>query len=328
MKILITGCAGFIGYHLAKTLLEKKLKVYGIDNLNNYYDQSLKKDRLKILKKYKNFQFYKLDLKDKNKIYKNFKKEKYKYIFNLAAQAGVRYSISNPEKYFDSNLTGFFNLIEAARFHKVKHIFSASTSSVYGKSKKFPLEESFNTDKPLSFYAATKKCNEVLAYSYANIYKINITMLRFFTVYGPYGRPDMSLYKFVYNILNNKPIELYNNGDHIRDFTYVDDVIFNIFNLFEKAKRNKLKNFDIINIVGSKPKTLKTYVNIIKNNLEIKFNIKFKPLQTGDVYKTHGSNKKLLKILKKSQNTNLNDGIFKFIKWFLNYYKLNDKKSN
>ena len=213
MNLLVTGCSGFIGFHLTKKLLEKKNNIiYGIDNLNSYYDLKLKKDRLKILKNYKNFKFSKEDITNKKSLKKIFQKYKFKIVINLAAQAGVRYSIDNPNTYFSSNVVGFYNILDLCQKFKINHLLYASTSSVYGSANSFPLNENMNTDKPLSFYSATKKTNEVMAYSYSSIYKLRTTGLRFFTVYGPYGRPDMSLFKFVKNILLNRPIKVFNKG--------------------------------------------------------------------------------------------------------------------
>ena len=228
MKILVTGCAGFIGYHLCLKLLEKnKHKVYGLDNISNYYDVKLKNSRLKNLKEHPNkFYFHKIDIANFNKLKNNFKKNNYDYVIHLAAQAGVRASIQKPSQYVRSNLTGFFNILEISKIFKIKHLVFASTSSVYGSTKKFPLSEDNNTDKPLSFYAATKKSNELMAYSYSNIHKLPCTGLRLFTVYGPYGRPDMSLFKFTKAIFNSNKIDLFNRGDHVRDFTYIDDVVY------------------------------------------------------------------------------------------------------
>ena len=317
MKILITGCAGFIGYHLSSLLTQKKMKIYGIDNLNNYYDVELKKERLKILKKNKNFFFYKLSLENKKKLNENIKLNKYDIVINLAAQAGVRYSISNPDAYFSSNLTGFYNLLKICNESKVKFFVSASTSSVYGANKKFPLSEKDSTDNPLSFYAATKKCNEIIASSFNKIYGMKILMLRFFTVYGPYGRPDMSLYKFSESLKFNKNVELYNYGNHVRDFTYVDDVTDAIFKLIKNRK--KLKSFEILNIAGSKPSTLRNYLNIIAKNFNKKPKIKMLPLQKGDVIKTYASNKLLKKRIKNIKITKLEKGIKNFVEWFKNY---------
>ena len=234
MNILITGSAGFIGYHVAVKILKTNANVIGIDNVNNYYDTKIKNDRIKKLKKNKKFFFYKIDLSEYKKINNIVKKNNIKIIIHLAAQAGVRHSIYQPRVYFKSNLEGFFNILEISRHNKIKHLIYASTSSVYGNSKKFPLNEEYTTDFPLSFYAATKKSNEVMAHSYSYIYKLPCTGVRFFTVYGPFGRPDMALFKFTKNIMNNKSIELYNHGNHLRDFTYVDDIVDGIFLLIKK----------------------------------------------------------------------------------------------
>ena len=243
MKILITGCAGFIGYHLCKKLLKNNNIVFGIDNLNNYYDLKLKKDRLKNLKN-KKFLFYKIDIKNKKKLLKFVKIKKIDVIYHLAAQAGVRYSIFNPETYFDNNLKGFFNILETCRENKIKHLIFASTSSVYGKKEKFPAKETDNTDQPLSFYAASKKCNEIMAYSYSKIYNLKCTGVRFFTVYGPYGRPDMALYKFTKSIINRKKVNLFNKGHHTRDFTYIDDVVHFLVKMRDIKKNNTRGNYN------------------------------------------------------------------------------------
>tara|TARA_Y100000590_G_scaffold445628_1_gene578043 strand:- start:2017 stop:2988 length:972 start_codon:yes stop_codon:yes gene_type:complete len=321
MKILITGCAGFIGFHLSLYLLENtKNKIFGIDNLNNYYDVNLKKERLKILKNNLNFKFSKIDLKNKKSIFKDFKKNKYDIVVNLAAQAGVRFSIKNPQTYFDSNLVGFFNLIEASNFIKIKHFVFASTSSVYGDSKKFPLKETLSTDKPLSFYAATKKCNEVIAYSYSNIFKLKCTGLRFFTVYGPYGRPDMALFKFTKSILENKKLELYNSGNHYRDFTYIDDVVRYIFHIMFIYPKKPVP-YKIYNIASGKPKKLKVFLQNIEKNLAQKSKIIKRKFQIGDVYKTHADISSIVSKTNKMYKTKLIDGIEKFINWYKVFYK-------
>ncbi len=322
-QILITGCAGFIGFHLSKALINsKKYNVYGIDNLNNYYSKKLKNDRLNILIKNKlNFKFSKIDITNKSQLNNLFKRYKFDVIVNLAAQAGVRYSISNPETYYKNNINGFFNILKLSQEYKVSHLLIASTSSVYGNNSKFPLDESFNTGKPLSFYAATKKCNEVMAYSFSNIYKLPVTAMRFFTVYGPMGRPDMSLFKFTKLIQENKKIDLYNNGNHIRDFTYVDDVVKSIIKLINKKPKNKIP-FRTLNICSSKPIKLKKFINEIEKNLNIKSNKDFKPMQTGDIHKTHGSNKKISKLINYKPGTNIELGIKKFIKWYNSYFNL------
>lgn len=321
MKILITGCAGFIGFHVSLKLIKfKKYNVVGIDNINNYYDTKLKVNRLKLLKRNKNFSFKKIDISNKSKILNLYRNYKFDIVLNLAAQAGVRYSINNPQKYFDSNLKGFFNILEASRIYKIKHLIFASTSSVYGNNKKFPLEENFNTDKPLSFYAATKKSNEILAFSYSNIYKLPTTGLRFFTVYGPYGRPDMALFKFTKSILNNKKLELYNHGNHIRDFTYVDDVSNCIFKLINKPPKNEIP-FEIFNIGSNKPQKLMNFLKIITKNLNKKPKTVYKSMQKGDVIKSHASIKKINKKIYFKPKTKIAKGIENFIDWYKVYYK-------
>ncbi len=317
MKILVTGCAGFIGYHLIQRIINnRKYKIYGIDNLNSYYDVGLKKERLKIIKtKDKNFKFFKIDISDKNKIFKNFSIYKYDVIINLAAQAGVRYSIKKPSVYFESNIEGFFNLIQASVKYKIKHFVFASTSSVYGDNKKFPLKENFNTDKPLSFYAASKKCNEVMAYSYSYIYKLPCTALRFFTVYGPYGRPDMALFKFTNRIMKNKNIDLYNNGNHIRDFTYIDDLTKYVEGIITKIPKKNIP-YDVYNIASGKPKTLKYFVSLIEKTLKIKPIIRYKDKQQGDVHKTHADISKIKSKLKNFKKTDIKVGVKSFIDWY------------
>ena len=315
MKILITGCAGFIGYHLSKSLLNTTDKIFGIDNLNNYYDINLKKKRLINLKS-KNFYFSKIDIKNYKDLRSFFKKNKFDITYHLAAQAGVRYSISNPETYFDNNLKGFFNILECCREFKIKNLIFASTSSVYGKQNNFPLNEKNSTDKPLSFYAATKKCNEIMAYSYSEIYKLKCTAIRFFTVYGPMGRPDMALYKFSDSLKKNKNLELYNSGKHTRDFTFIDDVI----NYLKKFKINKQKkSFEIFNICSNNPVSLIKYLNTIEKNFNKKAKIKRLKLQKGDVVKTHGDNTKIKKLFGNNKFTSIEKGIGKFVKWFKNY---------
>ncbi len=321
-KILISGCSGFIGFSLSLFLLKKNSKfvVVGVDNINNYYDQNLKKNRLKILKQFKNFNFHKIDITNEKKMNKIFLRYKIDYIVHLAAQAGVRYSISNPKKYFDSNLLGFFNIIECAKKFKVKHFIYASTSSVYGDNNILPSKETFNTDKPLSFYAATKKCNEVIAYSYSNIFDLPTTGLRFFTVYGPYGRPDMSLFKFTKNILENKKIELYNKGKHVRDFTYIDDICESINKIITKIPKGKIK-YRLLNIGSNKPQNLKKFISIIEKNLNKNVKVKNLPLQKGDIEKTNASNEKLFRLINYLPKTKIEDGIKSFIAWYKEYYK-------
>ena len=321
MKILVTGSIGFIGFHLCNLLTNnKKNKIFGIDSIDNYYDVSLKKNRLSILKNKKNFKFYKINISNFEKLKNNFTGNKYDIIINLAAQAGVRYSIENPSKYFDSNLKGFFNILELSRMNKIKHLIFASTSSVYGNSSNFPLKEEYPTDKPLSFYAASKKCNEVMAYSYSNIYKLPCTGLRFFTVYGPWGRPDMSLFKFISNITKSKKIELFNSGNHVRDFTYVEDIVKSIDKLISKPS-NKPAPFNIFNVGSDNPKSLKAFIKVIEKNLKVKPKFILKKLQKGDVKKTHANVDKLKKYIKFKPSIGIETGISNFVKWFKEYYK-------
>ena len=320
MKILITGSSGFIGFHLSNFFLKKKIQVHGIDNLNNYYDTNLKKNRLDILKKNKNFFFYKFDLINKSKLNNVLKNNKIKIVIHLAAQAGVRYSIENPQTYFKNNLEVFFNILEVSKLNKIKHLIFASTSSVYGENINFPLKENEDTSKPLSFYAATKKSNEVLAYSYSSIFKLPCTALRFFTVYGPYGRPDMALFKFTKNILENKKIELYNNGNHARDFTYIDDIVKGIDSIINKPNKNKIP-FNIFNIGNGRSRKLKDYLSLIEKKLGKKAKIKKLPLQKGDIKKTHSDIKLLKETSGYKPNTEIEEGVTNFIEWFIKYYK-------
>ncbi len=322
IKILVTGCAGFIGFHLAKSLSEcGKYEVIGIDNLNNYYDVKLKKERLSILAKYKNnFSFYKIDITNKKKLNNLYKSKKFKYVIHLAAQAGVRHSISNPETYVENNINGFFNIMDISRIFRVKHFIYASTSSVYGSSNKFPLKESFSTDMPNSFYAASKKTNEVLAYSYSYIYQLPTTGLRFFTVYGPLGRPDMALHQFADSIYNSKSVKLFNRGNHTRDFTHVDDIVKGIKLLIFKPPVKKVP-YDIFNIGSSKPSKLKLFLKLIEKNLGIKSKIKLEKFQLGDVHKTHASIAKLKKRTGYNPHIKIQKGIKDYVDWYLSTLK-------
>ena len=320
MKILVTGSAGFIGFHICKRLLDDKHQVVGIDNLNNYYDKKIKIDRNRILKKYDNYNFFKYDLIDYSKLNKLIKKLKIKIILHLAAQAGVRYSVESPEKYFDSNLKGFFNILELSRNNKIKHLIFASTSSVYGNSNKFPLKENDNSDFPMSFYAATKKSNEVMAHSYSNIYNLPCTALRFFTVYGPYGRPDMSLFKFTNSIYKNKKIDLFNSGNHFRDFTYIDDIINGIKLILNKPPKKDIP-FDIYNLGKGSSVSLLKYVKEIEKNIGKKAKFNMLSLQKGDVHKTHSSIKKTYRFFGYKPKITIKTGVKKFIDWYFNYFK-------
>jgi len=333
MKILITGSSCLIVFHLSVLLLKKGIKVKGIDCMNNYYDVKLKKARLNILKKYKNFSFSKINLENEKKINLVFKKFKPKIVIHLAAQAGVRYSIDKPRVYLKSNIDGFLNVIEASYKVNVKHLIMASSSSVYGANRSIPFKEIDKTETQLSIYAATKKANESMAHSYSNIWKIPITMLRFFTVYGPWGRPDMALFKFTKGIINNTPIDIYNNGNMYRDFTYIDDIVKGIYLLINKIpnkkqigkyKNDSLSNvapFRVLNIGNSNKVLLLNFLKEIENRLNKKSKRKYLPLQKGDVKETL-SNINLLKSLTKyNPKTNYKKGIGEFITWYKDYYK-------
>jgi UDP-glucuronate 4-epimerase len=335
MKILITGSSGFIGFHLAKLLLEKKHKVHGYDSMNNYYDVKLKRARLNLLKKYANFSFTKNALENEKILKKIFKQFKPKIVIHLAAQAGVRYSINKPRVYLSSNINGTFNVIEASHKINVKHLIMASSSSVYGANKNIPFKEIDKTETQLSIYASTKKANESMAHSYSNIWKIPITMLRFFTVYGPWGRPDMALFKFTKGILNNKKIDIYNSGKMYRDFTYIDDIVNGIYLLLNKIPNNrqigKYKNdslshkapFRILNIGNSRKILLLDFLNEIELRLNKKSKRKYMPLQKGDVKETL-SNINLIKSLTRyNPKVDYRKGIREFIKWYKIYHKIN-----
>ena len=333
MKILVTGAVGFIGFHLSKKLILKGHTVIGIDSINNYYGTKIKYDRLKILKmESKRFIFIKGNMSNLSFVNKVFKKYKFDQVVNLAAQAGVRYSIENPKAYLESNLIGFFNILECSKKFKIKHLIYASTSSVYGNNSKLPFAEKNHADHPIQFYAATKRANELMAHSYSSLYNLPTTGLRFFTVYGPWGRPDMALFIFTKNILEGKKINLFNFGKHIRDFTYIDDIIEPIFRLIKKPPKKDKKTlikdpsessapFKVYNIGNNDPKELMDFVNAIEKKLNKKAKINFKPLQKGDVYETFADTTKLLKATKYKSKTDINTGVGKFVEWFMSYYK-------
>ena len=321
-KILVTGCAGFIGFHCCVSLFKKKhFQIIGIDNINSYYDQKLKKNRLNILKKNHEFKFFKIDITNEKKINDLFKKHKFSYVMHLAAQAGVKYSIKKPREYLLSNIHGFFNILDASRKFKINHLVYASSSSVYGDNQSFPLNENLQTDRPLSFYAATKKSNELMAYSFSNIYSLPTTGLRFFTVYGPWGRPDMALFKFTKSIINSKNITLFNNGKHIRDFTYIDDVINYISAILRKPSKAKIP-YNIYNISSNDPKNLVDYLRQIETSLGKKTKIVKKSLQKGDIFKTHGNASSISKITKVKIKFDIKRGIKNFILWYKQYFKI------
>ena len=319
-KIIITGCCGFIGFSLSKKLLvNNNIKIIGIDTINDYYDVNLKKQRLKILNENKNFQFKKIDIKNYNLLEKIFKNKKIDIVYNLAAQAGVQYSIKNPKKYMDSNCVGFFNILELSRINRIKKIFYASSSSVYGDSKKFPVKENFDLN-PKNFYGFSKKANEEMAAIYSRYYNIKIIGLRFFTVFGPWGRPDLVINKLIDSFYKNKIFYLNNFGKHMRDFTYIDDVI-NIIIKLSKSNKIKQKN-DIFNICGSKPISL---IHLVKLFNKIVGNSKItkRSFQKGDILKSYGSNQKLIKVLGKIKFTNFDEGFISTLKWYQKYHKLN-----
>ena len=332
MKIIVTGSSGFIGFHVSKKLLGSGNKVHGIDSMNNYYDVNLKKARLAILKKHKNFSFSKAKIENSKDLGKAFKKFKPTVVIHLAAQAGVRYSIEKPRVYLDSNITGTYNIIEIAKRLNVKHLIMASSSSVYGANKKIPFKEVDKTETQMSIYAATKKSNESMAHAYSNIWRIPITMVRFFTVYGPWGRPDMALFKFTRGILNNKKIDVYNNGKMYRDFTYVDDIVNGINLLISKIpstkQLGKYKNdslssiapFRILNIGNTKKVFLLDFIKEIEKVLGKKAKRNYMPLQKGDVKQTLSNTSLLKKITNYNPKTNFKTGIRNFLDWYLEYY--------
>lgn len=317
MSILVTGSAGFIGFHLSLKLLHLNYEVIGLDNFDNYYDVKLKKKRILELKKFKKFKFIKLDIRKKNK-FKSLDRYKIVTVFHLAAQAGVRYSFYNPRKYIETNIDGFFNLLEFMKAKKIKNLIFASTSSVYGDNKKFPLVENLKNLKPTSLYGSTKLFNEEMARIVSSQNRIKCIGVRFFTVYGPFGRPDMSLFMFTKNILNKKKIDVFNNGKHVRDFTYIDDVINALVIIFKNLKKEK--DFNIYNIASGRPVKLMKFINEIQKNLNLKAIIKFKNLQRGDIVKTHANINKIKKLGYKSK-TNYKLGVSKFVEW----YKKNQK---
>ncbi len=333
MKIFLTGSSGFMGFHLSKKLLDKGHKVHGFDSMNNYYDIQLKKARYKILNKYKKFSFTKGKLENKKILSNSILKFKPKIIIHLAAQAGVRYSIKKPRVYLDSNITGTYNIIELSKKINVKHLLIASSSSVYGANKKLPFKEIDKTETQLSIYAATKKSTESIAHSYSNIWKIPITMLRFFTVYGPWGRPDMALFKFTKGIINKKKIDIYNRGKMYRDFTYIDDIVDCIYKLINKAPNlkqlGKIKNdslspvapFRILNIGNTNKVYLLDFINALEKEIGIKAIRNYMPMQKGDVKMTLSDTSLLKKITGYKPKTKYRLGIKRFLKWYLNYYK-------
>lgn len=334
MKLLVTGAAGFIGSHTARLLLERGDEVVGLDNLNDYYDVSLKEARLARLRQLANFRFVKLELADRASMQALFAQEKFQRVVHLAAQAGVRYSIQNPLAYVDSNVVGFANVLEGCRHNGVEHLAYASTSSVYGANTKMPFSVHQNVDHPLSFYAATKKANELMAHTYAHLYGLPVTGLRFFTVYGPWGRPDMALFMFTKNILAGKPIDVFNYGNHRRDFTYIDDIAQGVVRAADKvATANPQWNSDdpdpgtskapyrLYNIGNNQPVELMRYIECIEQCLGRKAQKNLLPLQPGDVPDTFADIDELVRDVGYRPATPVEVGVERFVRWYVEYYK-------
>ena len=336
MKILVTGAAGFIGFHTCLKLVKQGHEVYGIDNINDYYDPKLKFDRLnelgfnevesKLFKnevksaKFNSLRFSRIDLIDYESIDNLFKKEQFEVVCNLAAQAGVRYSIENPKAYIDSNISGFLNILEGCRNHKVKHLVYASSSSVYGENKKAPFETTDNVDHPISLYAASKKSNELMAHTYGHLYGFKTTGLRFFTVYGPWGRPDMAYYLFAEAISNDQPIKVFNNGEMERDFTYIDDIVNGVTKIIEKNIDSR-EHYKIYNIGNNKTESLQNFITTIEKAMGKVAMKEMYPMQQGDVPRTFADVDELIKDYEYSPSTDIKSGIQSFVKWFINYKK-------
>jgi UDP-glucuronate 4-epimerase len=325
VQVLVTGVAGFIGYHLAQRLLTDGIEVYGIDNLNPYYDVSLKQDRLTQLQPFAGFTFELLDLAERDRLLELFHTYKFDYVVNLAAQAGVRYSLENPFAYADSNLSGFVNLLEGCRQGGVKHLVFASSSSVYGVNTKVPFSVGDRVDHPISLYAATKKANELIAHVYSHLYNLPTTGLRFFTVYGPWGRPDMAYFKFVKAINAGKPIDVYNFGKMKRDFTYVDDVIEGVVRVMFNPPQSQTKTaqipYKIYNIGNNNPVELMTFIQVIEQALGKTAKTNLLPIQPGDVPCTYADVDELMQDVGFKPNTPIKDGIGRFVNWYQEYYK-------
>ncbi|MHA8095452.1 NAD-dependent epimerase/dehydratase family protein [Aquirufa lenticrescens] len=337
MKVLVTGCAGFIGFHLSKKLLSEGHDVVGIDNLNDYYDVNLKLGRLMELgvylvpeadcnqsELYKNFTFIRGDIRNKDSLNNIFITESIEYVFHLAAQAGVRYSIINPDTYIENNISGFLNVLECSRMNKCKHLFYASSSSVYGNLNiNEPLNEDLVCNKPVSIYAASKISNEIMAHTYYNMYNLCSTGFRFFTVYGPWGRPDMAPHLFADNIINDKPIKVFNRGELYRDFTFIDDIIAGIFKVFNYySANNKQDSCNIFNIGCNEPVNLLHFIKLFEFFIGKNAVKEFLPMQDGDVYKTYADISKIQEFVNYSPSVSIDEGVQLFINWYINYYKV------
>jgi UDP-glucuronate 4-epimerase len=334
-KILVTGAAGFIGFHLSRALLAAGYNVVGIDNLNDYYDVGLKHSRLEVLKKIPGFSFGQIDLTDKPSLNKLFSETGFDYVVNLAAQAGVRYSLVNPDAYLESNLRGFLNILECCRHNQVKHLIYASSSSVYGANRRMPFSVHHNVDHPISLYAASKKSNELMAHTYSALFNLPTTGLRFFTVYGPFGRPDMAMFLFTKAILEGKPIDVYNQGNMKRDFTYVDDIVESIVRLVPKIAKpdpswsgmnpdpaTSFAPYRIFNIGNNNPVELGYFIEVIEKKLGRKAIRNLLPIQDGDVPETYADVDDLMRAVDFKPATSIETGIGNFIEWYLGYYKV------
>lgn len=332
-KILVTGCAGFIGFHQTKRLLSEGCDVVGLDNINDYYDVSLKKDRLSLLKEHDRFIFIQASIEDRQALLDIFKEHSLSIIIHLAAQAGVRYSMQNPQAFIDSNVVGFMNILEASREHQVEHFIYASSSSVYGANTKMPFSVHDHADHPLNIYAATKKSNELMAHSYSHLYSLPTTGLRFFTAYGPWGRPDMALFSFTKAILSGEPIKIYNHGKMTRDFTYIDDIIEGMTRLiFKKATPNphwsgerpdpgtSYAPYKIYNIGSNQPIALLDFISILENKLNREAVKQFLPIPESDVPETYADVNDLMRDVGFKPLTPFEEGIEKFVAWYKDYY--------
>ncbi len=336
MNILVTGAAGFIGFHLSKQLLSQGYHVIGVDNLNEYYDVLLKKDRLKILEENPHFEFHQIDLSIREKLNQIFENKTINIVINLAAQAGVRYSLDNPHSYVQSNLVGFVNILEACRHYHIEHLIYASSSSVYGANTTIPYSTKDSVDHPISLYAASKKSNELMAHAYSHLFNIPTTGLRFFTVYGPWGRPDMAYYTFTRNIMEENKIKVFNNGDMLRDFTYIDDIVEGIIRLLDHPPKYNNKwdrvnpnpsssyaPYKIYNIGNNNPIKLLDFINILEKVIGKKAKIEFLPMQLGDVKETYADISDLQKDVGFYPTTPIEMGLTNFVDWYNKYYKNN-----
>lgn len=335
VTVLVTGAAGFIGFHLSKRLLQEGYHVVGVDSINDYYDVTLKQARLDQVRTHANYTFHQLNIADKSAMDQVFESHSFKYVINLAAQAGVRYSLENPHAYIESNITGFTNILEGCRHHKVAHLLFASSSSVYGANTKMPFSVQDNVDHPVSLYAASKKSNELMAHSYASNFGLSVSGLRFFTVYGPWGRPDMALFLFTKAILNGEPIDVFNNGQMQRDFTYIDDIVEGIFRLMVKPSQpneawdsnepdpsSSFAPYRLYNIGGNSPVQLMEFIDALEQSIGAKAKINYKPLQLGDVVATFADVSTLTHVTGFKPGTPLKEGVQRFVDWYRSFYKI------